>query len=144
MGDNSRLGPFAADDSFLRRIDRKNRLTQDGIVSWQAFKPRDEEMSLSYTYQNDVLKTAEGLLRYQRDNVLSSGDLPGACRLTFYDLTEALKPPLPPRPEEDTQDTKYGLLHCVTDLPQDEIHMDKMAKLATRNGVVLPFVRRKC
>jgi hypothetical protein len=143
VGDDSRLGRFIADDSFLRRIDRKNRITDDGLVMWQAFKPRDGESSLSYTYQDDVLKTAEGLRQYQIRKVLPSGDLPGACKLTFYDLTQALEPSLPPRPEEDHADPHYGCLHCVTDVPQDHVHMDKLAKLATRNGPVLPFVLKK-
>jgi hypothetical protein len=142
VGEDSRLGPFVADDSFLRRIDRR-RYLRDGVVSWEAFKPRDGEVSLSYTYQNSVLKTSEGLRQYQARKALSFGDLPGACKLTFYDLTQALEPPLPPRHETDDDDPDYGCLHCVTDPPRDPIHMEEMAKLATRNGPVLPFVPKK-
>ncbi|GMU20993.1 MAG: hypothetical protein AMXMBFR13_10890 [Phycisphaerae bacterium] len=143
MGDDSRLGPFVADDSFLRRIDRKNRIRDGGLVTWEAFKPREDESALSFTYQDHSLKTDEGLRRYQTVKMLPSGDLPGACKLTFHDLTQSLAPPLPPRQEVDDGDPDYGHLHCVTDPPQSDIHMEQMAKLATRNGLVLPFVPKK-
>jgi hypothetical protein len=141
VGDSTRLGPFVADDSFLRHIDRKKRLMDDGTIAPEAFKPRNGETSLSFTFQNKLLNSEAGLEHYQRDKVLQSGDLPGICKLTFYDLTQALEPPLPPRSVPEPRDEKYGHLHCCTDCPRDQIHMAKMAKLATRNGVLRPFVR---
>lgn len=112
----------------------------DGTISWEVFRPREDEPSLSYTLQNESLRTSSGLEQYQRDKELPSGDLPGICKLTHYDLTEALQPPRPPRFEHDLADPKYGHLHCVTDRPHDDVHMEKMAKLATRNGLIRPFV----
>ncbi len=142
MGDQARLGPFIAEDSFLRHIDRKRRATADG-VNWEVFKPRPAERSLSFTYQDVRLMSDSGLDEYRLDKAMPSGDLPGICKLTYYDLTEALEPPLPPRPRHDPEDPKYGDLHCETGLPRDQIHMEKMAKLATRNGVLRVFERGK-
>lgn len=142
MGDQASIGPFVADDSFLRRIDRKRHIHDDS-VTWEAFKPRESEQSISFTYRDGSLNTQEGLQRYHRDRVLPLGDLPGICKLAYYDLTVSLEPPLPPRSEPDLTDTKYGHLHCCTDCPRNEIHMEMMAKLATRYGILCPFVRHK-
>ena len=143
MGYKPGLDSFVADDSFMRRIDRKRRVTNDGMVSWEVFKPREGEESLSFTYQNDPLKTEHGLTQYQIDRKMPSGDLAGICKLTFSDLTAILKPPLSPRQEDDNTDSKYGKLHCITDCPGDQIHMEQMAKIATRNGLLRPFIRKK-
>ncbi|MHC4091836.1 MAG: hypothetical protein ACYSVY_16480 [Planctomycetota bacterium] len=142
MGDQPSLGPFFAEDGFLRRVDRKRRIADD-IVTWEAFKPRESEAHLSFTYEDDSLKTDEGLTAYHRAKALPRGDLPGICKLTFHDLTQALEPPLRPRPERDRSDEEYGHLHCVTDCPSDELHMRKMATLATRNGVLRRFIRHR-
>lgn len=141
MGDQTSLGPFVAEDSFLRHIDRKRYIADDDTLSREIFKPRAHEPSLSFTYQDAGLKTSGGLDEYQRRKALPSKDLPGICRLTFYDLTVALEPPLPPRGERNPDDTEYGHLHCSTDPPRGDVHMEKMAKLATRNGVARRFVR---
>ena len=141
MGNATGLGSFCADDGFLRRSKRK--LVRDGLVAWQVFDPREIDRTLSFTFQNDNLKTQQGIERFQLDKMLKSGDLPGICLLTFGDLTKKLKPPLPPRYEPDEEDEKYGHLHCVTDLPRDQDHMRLLATLATDNGVVRDFVRHK-
>ena len=143
MGNQTSLGPFVAEDSFLRRIDRKRHAMADGLVSPEVFKPRAKESSLSFTYQDEQLKTGEGLNEYHEARALPSSDLPGICSLPFYDLSEAIDPPLPPRPEIDRADEKYGHLHCITDCPRDHLQMEQMAKLASRNGLLRPFVRAR-
>ena len=140
MGAYRVVGPFVADDSFLRHVDRKNRI-RDGVVSQEAFKDKHE--TLSFTYQDQNLKTEDGLDQYQRDKALPSGDLPGLVRLTFHDLATTLEPPLPPRPDPVPQDEKYGHLHCCTDRPTDDVQRREMARLAVRNGIVAEFVRKK-
>lgn len=142
MGNQPSLGPFVADDFFLRHIDKK-RCAAAGVVNGEVFRSRESEPALSFTYQDENLKTEHGVQQYQQDKVLPHGDLPGICMLSFDDLTRSLEPPLPPRSEPYAADEKYGHLHCVTDHPRDEIHMEKMAKLATRNGVLCQFVRAR-
>lgn len=142
MGPREGVETFTPDDSFLRRIDRK-RHALDGIVAADVFRPRPNETTLSFTYQDALLRQGGALAAYQRAKRLPSGDLPGICRLTFHDLTSKLDPPLPPRPEQDETDPAYGHLHCVTDCPVDEIHREKMAKLATENLLLMSFVRGK-
>lgn len=137
MGAQATLDPFVAEDSFLRHVDRKSRI-KNGIVSLEVFK--DQHETLSFTYQNDVLRTKEGLDRYQRDKELKFGGLPGLCRLTFQDLTVSLDPPLRPRSDPVPQDERYGDLHCCTNRPIDDVHRRKMAHLAERNGIVRPYV----
>jgi len=144
VGDQPYLTAFEADDSFIRRIERSRYLRDGGEVSYEAFRPREGEASLSFTFQDKILRTDAALDEYQSRKALpQSGHLPGLCRLTLYDLTVSLTPPLPPRYERDDSDDRYGHLHCVTDLPSDEQHMERMAKLATRNGLVRPYVRAK-
>ena len=143
MGDQANLGPFVAEDSFLRRIDRKRYVMDGGLVGWGVFQPREQEPSLSFTYQGEELKTDEGLSVYHEATALPSGDLPGICKLTFYDLSQSLDPPLPPRSEPDHADKDYGHLHCSTDCPRGQLHMEQMAKLASRNGLLRPFVRSR-
>ena len=140
MGAQPTLGPFVARDSFLRHVDREKRI-KNGTVSQEVFKDKHE--TLSFTYQNPVLRTKEGLVQYQQDKEFESGDLPGLCRLTFHDLTVSLQPPLPPRSDPVPEDKKYGHLHCCTDRPIDDVHRRKMAHLAERNGIVRPFVPKK-
>jgi len=131
--------PFVAEDGFLRRTDRPKHI-KDGSVSWEAFKPREDDPTLSFTYQDDQLKDEGALRQYQLYNELPHHDLPGICRITFGDLTVLLKPPLPPRFEEDRNDERYGKLHCVTDLPSLQEQMELMAELASQHREAgLPF-----
>ena len=134
------LGPFVATDSFLRHVARE-RCIRAGLVTWEAFSDRHD--TLSFTFQNDQLRTPTGLDRYHRTKALPSGDLPGLCKLSFHDLTVSLEPPHAPRHDPISEDEEYGHLHCCTDPPRDQEHCEKMAKLATRNGVVREFVRHK-
>jgi hypothetical protein len=121
-------------------VDRKRHIKK-GTVSPEVFE--DQHGTLSFTYQNERLRTEEGLDQYQRDKALKSGDLPGLCKLTFYDLTVTLRPKLLPRWHPVPEDEKYGRLHCCTDRPADDVHRRKMAHLAERNGIVRPFVPKK-
>ena len=139
MGKQETLAPFIADDSFLRHVAKKRHIRHD-TVSWEAF--HDDHPRLSFTFQDANLKTSEGLKHYQLYKALPSDDLPGICKLTFYDLTESLRPPLPPCPAPEPDDPEYGHLHCVTERPNDQEHKEQMAKLATRNGVLLEFIRK--
>lgn len=142
MGARPTLGPFVDEDSFLRHVGRRRYISRkDGTVSHEVFKDKHE--TLSFTYQNEVLRTDEGLNQYQRDKVLPSGDLPGLCRLTFYDLTVSLHPPLPPRSDPNPDNDRYGHLHCCIGRPVDDDQCTKMAHLAERNGIVRPFVPKK-
>jgi hypothetical protein len=143
VGDQPHLSAFLADDSFLRRIGSKRLIRDEGEVAFEAFRPRPHELTLSFTFQDHTLRSEPGLDEYHRWNALNSGDLPGICKLTLDDLTAALDPPLLPRPDPDPDDDRYGHLHCVTDLPVDQAHMERMAKLATKNGVIRRFVRAK-
>ena len=140
MGGQASVDSFVAEDSFLRHVDRKRYLKR-GIVTWKAFD--DHHETLSFTFQDAGLKTEAGLNQYQRDKALPSGDLPGICKLSFYDLTESLRPPLPPRRDPNLDDERYGHLHCCTDLPIDLEHKVEMAKLASRYGVLREFARHK-
>ncbi len=95
MGPRDGVEAFAPDDSFLRRIDKK-RHALDGIIAADVFRPRTNETTLSFTYQDASLRQEGALAAYQLAKRLPSGDLPGICRLTFHDLTRKLDPPLPP------------------------------------------------
>ena len=141
MGDHASLGLFAAEDYFLRRIAKPRYIKDDESVSWEAFD--DKQPTLSFTFQDNNLKTKDGLDEYQRYWAYPSGDLLGLCKLSFYDLTVSLEPPLPPRHDPVPEDEKYGHLHCCTDPPRDQDHCEKMAKLAMRNGVVRQFVKAR-
>lgn len=140
MGVEASLAPFVNEDSFLRRF-LKRGLTKEGTVSAGAFK--DQHETLSFTFQDDGLRTDKGLNDYHSAKVLPFGDLPGLCKLTFHDLTVSLKPPLPPRPDADPEDTKYGHLHCCTDQPSSDAQRTLMAYLAENHGIVRQFVRKK-
>lgn len=140
MGARPSIGSFIADDSFLRRVDRKRRI-RDGIVSPEVFT--DKHATLSFTYQDAALSTMGGLDRYQRQKQLPHGDLPGLCKLTYHDLTVEIEPPLPPRTDPDPDDEDYGHLHCCTDQPIDDVQRRKMAHRAEQNGIVREFVPRK-
>lgn|GEM_PF-3734229 len=139
MGDQQSLGPFCSEDCFLRRIAKKRHVARDGTVSPEVFDVTDADDTLSFTFQDDNLKTEEGLDRYQRETAFPSGARLGICWLSYDDLTVSLDPPLPPRHEPDPEDEKYGHLHCVTDCPKSYVRMVQMAKLATDNGVVRHF-----
>lgn len=134
------VGRFVAHDSFLRRVGRKGDI-KNGIIAPAVFKDKHE--TLSFTYQDDDLRTENGVSQYQLDKVLRFGDLPGLCRLTFRDLTVDVQPALPPRFVLDPDDEKYGRLHCCTDQPNGDEQCEKMAELALRNGIVREFVPKK-
>ena len=85
MVGEARLAPFVAEDGFLRRTARP-RYIKDGSVSWKAFKPREHDPRLSFTYQDNQLKDEDALRQYQLYNELPHHDLPGICRLTFGGL----------------------------------------------------------
>ena len=140
MGTRTALGPFVAEDSFLRHADRKRHI-RDGTVSPDVFW--DNHQTLSFTYQDAGLRSEEGLDQYQRDKELPHGDLPGLCKLTFHNLTVELQPGLSPRSDPVPQDENYGHLHCCTDRPTDDVQRRRMAHLAERNGVVREFVPRR-
>lgn len=137
MGVQASLGAFVAEDSFLRHVKWKGYI-KGGTVSHRVFK--DQHETLSFTYQDETLRTDEGLDEYQRDKQFESGDLPGLCMLTFHDLTISLQPPLPPRPDPVPDDEKYGHLHCCTHRPEDDVQRRQMAHLAERHGIVCPFI----
>lgn len=139
MAEASRLEPFSDQDRFLRRIAFKNHV-KGGIVHWRAFKER--ELTLSLTFQDDALKIASELDRYQRYFRLFSGDLPGICRIDYFALTVVVEPPLPPRLKRDEKDEKYGFLHCVIDSPT-KVQMELLAKIVSdgANGrLLLEFI----
>lgn len=142
MGYEAFVEKFTSNDFFLRRV-AKPRYIRDGIVQAGAFEDNDEK--LSFTFQNDDLRTDSGLTKYQRyySKKLISGDWPGIIRLSFRDLTESLDPALPPSLDEDEDDEEYGYLHCSTDPPRDAHHRDLLAELATRHGIVRPFFRKE-
>lgn len=140
MGDEASVANFAPDDFFLRRTSRK-RDARQGIVGASAFD--DPHPTLSLTLRDGELQTPGGLAQYQHSKVLPSGDLPGIVGLSFYDLTESVTPPLPPRRDPVPTDEEYGHLHCCTDRPRNQNHRDQLAKLATRHGVLLSLVPAK-
>lgn len=137
MGGQGAIEGFRPDQYFLRRVDRIRRI-RDGEVGWQAFKPRETDPALSFTFQTEELMTDKGLRNYQLYWELSSGDLPGICRLSYADLTRL---GLPPRHDSQPNEP-YGDLHCSTALPTME-QCVALAKLATLNGVVREFVPKK-
>lgn len=144
MGSRESVITFASTDFFLRHIDRKRFVDSDETISADVFKPRERETGLSFTHQGPLLCHPDSIAAYQMAKRLPSGDLPGICRLTWDDLSNKLDPPLPPRPAPINEDPVYGDLHCLTDCPRDEIHRDRMAKLATKHGLLLRFkVARK-
>ena len=137
---------FINDDGFLRRVSNAGSV-KNGLVDEKAFKPRQDEKALSFTFQNESLQSDDAIRQYQLDNKFKSGGLPGIFMLTFGDLTVKLEPPLPPRRTPDRSDAKYGELHCSSDLPRDKDHREKLAllatdRIATNRGVNLEFVRK--
>lgn len=149
MGNNQgKVAHFINDDGFLRRVSNAGSLKSNGMVQEKAFKPRQNEEALSFTFQDVSLESEDAIRQYQLDNELPHGDLPGIFMLTFGDLTVKLEPPLPPRRTPDSSDAKYGELHCSTDLPQDKDHREKMAllatdRIATDRGVNIEFVPKR-
>ena len=114
MGDTASVAAFRPGDGFLRRVSRKGDI-RSGLVGGRAFE--DRHPTLSFTLQDENLQTHDGLVAYQRDKPLPSRDLPAICKLSYHDLTESAKPPLPPSAERVPEDENYGHLHCVTDRP---------------------------
>lgn len=139
MGDDERVTDFKLDDSFLRHVSRKRDI-KHGIVSHRAFQ--DNHPTLSFTLRDDDLKKDPGITQYQSDKMLPFGDLPGIIFLSFGDLIESVRPPLPPWRAPNHDDAKYGHLHCCTEQPVDQEHREQLAKLATGNGVLRHFLRK--
>lgn len=146
MGEQRGVGDFVAEDRFLRRTDRKGYIKErDGrfVVVWEAFKPRPNERDLSFTFQALQLQSEEALRQFQQDKELpESGDLPGICRLSYANLNDQS---LPPRFKEDPDDTVYGKLHHVTDLPSQP-QMESLAAMASQNndfGLPFPLIKRR-
>lgn len=144
MGDGQRdgLAQLAISDSFLRRVQYQRQM-RDGVVHWRAFKPRQDEENLSLTIRRETLLSDDGIEEYQLRNALPSGDLPGILLLTLRDLTVDLNPPRRPWHNPDPKDKVYGHLHYSIELPEDTQHMEKLAALATNNGVIREVVRNR-
>jgi len=127
-----------ADLQYLRRFAKKRAVSKERQVLPAAFEPRRDEDALSFTLRDGSLQSQEQLLQYQAHfSIQPSGDLPGLCFLTHCNLTEDLKPPLPPRYKEDETDPVYGKLHHQTDVPS-LTQQNQMATQATQNGLLLP------
>lgn len=142
MGDGTAVITLTADSWFLRRVSTRKHIKPDA-VHWRVFKARQNEPSISYHLMVEDLATPQGIDRYQLHyQSRDTGDLPGICRLSYVNLAEDLDPPLPPRstPDED-DDPLYRHLHCSTDPPPDEDTMRRLAKLATKNGILRPYIR---
>lgn len=145
MGDGQRdgLAQLAISDSFLRRVQYRRHM-RDGVVHWQAFKPRQDEEDLSLTIRREKLLSDDGIEEYQLRNAIPpSGDLPGICLLTLRNLTVELNPPRRPWRNPNPKDKVYGHLHYSIQLPEDKEHMKRMAFLATINGVIREVVRNR-
>jgi hypothetical protein len=126
------------DRQYIRRL-LKNAVKRDRTILPRAFSASPNDSSISFTLRGDVLQSEDQLRRYRKHKRLNSGDLPGLCYLTHQNLTQDLKPPLPPRYQEDSEDTIYGTLHHETDVP-DETQQNDLATKATQHGLLLPFV----
>lgn len=128
----------AAERQYIRRFAKKRAVSKERQVLPTAFEPRPNEQGLSFTLRNRSLLTTTQLCQYQEHfRIQPSGDLPGLCFLTHTNLTEDLKPPLPPRYKEDEDDPVYGKLHYLTDLPS-LTQQNQMATQATQNGLLRP------
>ena len=142
MGARDGVAAFAPDDSFLRRIDRK-RHALDGIIATDVFKPRPNETTLSFTYQDASLRQEGALAAYQFSKRLRSGDLPGICRLTFHDLTIKLDPPLPPRPEQDEAGSSLWAPALCDRLSRGRDSQGKNGETCHRQPSAAAFCQRK-
>lgn len=143
MAEHANVMSFQAGDRFLRRVRFADHLRR-GVVHWRAFKDDDETLSL--TFQDDSLKGNAAILDYQEHfSAAIGGDLPGLLWFSFDGLTSRLDPPLPPRHDPDSSDSRYGHLHCSTDKPRDRAHMQLLQKLVNDGefaGVLFRFVKR--
>ena len=144
MADQPVLTPFRPNDRFLRRVGLPGQIKR-GLVRWQAFKKTDS--TLSFTFQDESLRDEASLDRYQAHYArFVDGNLPGIVWLSFEGLSSKLSPPLVPRREPDKEtDPIYGHLHCVTDAPSDNGHMQLLAKLVNDRdfgGILREFVKR--
>ena len=113
---------------------------------WRAFK--EKEPTLSFTFQDEVLRTPAGLGAYQAHfSKLIGGTRPGIVWLSYEGLTTRLSPQLVPRHAPDTEsDPVYGHLHCVTDAPHEKAQMELLAKLVNDGqfgGVLREFVNKE-
>lgn len=125
----SALMPFSDTDEFLRRVRFKDHIKWNREeVRWKAFKDRDDRMS--FTHRNSSLQSDAAIEEYHTYyNKLVGETLPAILRFTFCGLTKVLNPPLEPERDPDSEDTKYGHLHCSTPRPRDKPHMEFLAKL---------------
>ncbi|MCH7884295.1 MAG: hypothetical protein IIC01_03505 [Planctomycetes bacterium] len=121
------LMPFADNDEFLRRVGFDNLIKRDHI-HWRAFKDKDVRMSL--TFRDKGLQSGAGLDAYHEYfSELFGKSIPAILWLSFYGLTRCIDPPLEPKHDPDPNDLKYGHLHCSTNAPRDNAHMQLLAKL---------------
>jgi len=125
---------------YLRRFSVKSAVKKHRQVLPRAFRPRDDELSLSFTLRCQELGSQQGLIAFRAyHRITGSGDLPGLIYLTHMNLVNDLTPPLTPRYVKDERDPKYGHLHHETDRP-DETQLNIMATQASQNGVLLPAI----
>lgn len=126
-------------DSLLRHVSYADQLI-DGVVDPGVFKARASkgETSLSFTLRADELESPAQLKDYQQKVRLPSGDLPGICWLSisnFRTTNVAVR-----HDPEPLTVNPYGDLHCSSDVP-DSLQRKELARLATKNGVLCPFVK---
>jgi hypothetical protein len=142
VADNTGVTSSRPDQWFLRRIAYANAIKKgpDGTsITAKAFREKGNPLSL--TLQDDPLRSLTGLKAYQKHwQLRPSGDLPGICTVSRRQLIEEVRPPLPPRYVVDVGDHVYGHLHHEID-PPDQDQQDLLAKIATSNGLLLPFCR---
>lgn len=143
MADHPPLTPFQASDRFLRRVGLPDHM-KHRVVHWRAFKEKDP--TLSFTFQDESLRSAASLGRYQSHfSKHLGGNLPGIVWLSFEGLSSRVSPPLVPRQDPNIElDPVYGHLHCVTDVPRDKEQMQILAKLVNDDefgGILREFVK---
>lgn len=123
---------FVDQDQFLRRVFQSDHFNKKGLVHWRVFKDKDPRLSL--TFRDSTLKTEAGLDAYHEYCSERAGKtLPGILWFSFLGLTQRIDPPLEPQHNPDASDEKYGGLHCSTDAPRDNTHMELLAKLVNDN-----------
>lgn len=130
---------FDDQDEFLRRVGFESNFKRD-VLRWKAFKEQDPRMS--WTFRNNVLFDDKELDAYHGYFSERFGQpLAAVLRFTFFGLTRVIDPPLEPRADHDPTDAVYGHLHCSTDQPRDQAHMERLAKLVM-DGVYAGIAKR--